>query len=143
MWIGAVVGIFVIGQILEGNFLVPKLVGGHIGLHPVWLLLALSVFGSLFGFAGMLVAVPVAAALGVIVRFLADRYLESSLYTGRDVPPPPAPPTLVEIVRRGTAAQAHDMAQAAHEKRLAELQVHAHVRNSNARATEGKGSDEG
>jgi predicted PurR-regulated permease PerM len=52
------------------------------GLHPVWLLLALSVFGSLFGFVGMLVAVPLAAALGVLARFVASQYKHSRLYKG-------------------------------------------------------------
>ena len=80
--IGIVAGIFVVGQVIEGNILTPKLVGGSVGLHPVWLLLALSVFGVLFGFVGMLVAVPVAAALGVLVRFIVDRYRSSLLYTG-------------------------------------------------------------
>jgi predicted PurR-regulated permease PerM len=80
--LGLVAGIFVIGQVLEGNVLTPKLVGSSVGLHPVWLLLALSVFGSLFGFVGMLVAVPVAAALGVIIRFLVGQYLGSKLYYG-------------------------------------------------------------
>ncbi|MGR3758992.1 AI-2E family transporter [Roseobacteraceae bacterium NS-SX3] len=81
--IGLVAVVFVIGQVVEGNFLTPKLVGDSVGLHPVWLLLALSVFGALFGFVGMLVAVPVAAALGVIARFLTDRYLDSRLYQGQ------------------------------------------------------------
>ena len=63
--IGLVAGIFVLGQVAEGNFLTPKLVGNSVGLHPVWLIFALSVFGALFGFVGMLVAVPVAAAIGV------------------------------------------------------------------------------
>ncbi len=81
--IGLVAGIFVVGQIVEGNFLTPKLVGDSVGLHPVWLLLALSVFGALFGFVGMLVAVPVAAALGVIARFLTEQYLNSRLYQGQ------------------------------------------------------------
>lgn len=80
--IGLVGAIFVIGQVVEGNILTPKLVGGSVGLHPVWLLLALTVFGALFGFVGMLVAVPVAAALGVIIRFAVDQYLDSRLYTG-------------------------------------------------------------
>ena len=71
-----------IGQIIEGNVLTPKLVGDSVGLHPVWLILALTVFGSIFGFVGMLVAVPLAAALGVVVRFLVDRYTESRLYRG-------------------------------------------------------------
>ncbi|MCG7519243.1 AI-2E family transporter [Ruegeria sp. Ofav3-42] len=80
--IGLVAGIFALGQVAEGNFLTPKLVGNSVGLHPVWLLLALSVFGALFGFVGMLVAVPVAAALGVIARFGTSVYLDSRLYTG-------------------------------------------------------------
>ncbi|WP_170548028.1 AI-2E family transporter [Ruegeria atlantica] len=82
--IGLVAGIFALGQVTEGNFLTPKLVGSSVGLHPVWLLLALSVFGALFGFVGMLVAVPVAAALGVVARFLTSIYLDSRLYTGLD-----------------------------------------------------------
>ena len=57
-------------------------VGDSVGLHPVWLILALVVFGSLFGFVGMLVAVPVAAALGVLVRFLIEMYRRSRLYRG-------------------------------------------------------------
>ena len=81
-WIGAVVAIFVLGQMAEGNVLTPKLVGKSIGLHPVWLILALSVFGTLFGFVGMLVAVPMAAALGVFVRFVSEQYQNSLLYQG-------------------------------------------------------------
>ncbi|MFS4580263.1 AI-2E family transporter [Phaeobacter sp. C3_T13_0] len=81
--IGMVAGIFAIGQVIEGNFLTPKLVGSSVGLHPVWLLLALSVFGALFGFVGMLIAVPVAAALGVIARFFVEQYLDSRLYQGK------------------------------------------------------------
>ena len=77
-----VAGVFFIGQIFEGNFLTPKLVGDSVGLHPVWLLLALSVFGSLFGFVGMLIAVPVAASLGVLVRFGASQYTAGRLYKG-------------------------------------------------------------
>ncbi len=80
--LGLVAGIFVIGQVVEGNFLTPKLVGNSVGLHPVWLILALSVFGTLFGFVGMLVAVPVAAALGVITRFAVQQYQDSMLYRG-------------------------------------------------------------
>ncbi|MBT8155537.1 AI-2E family transporter [Epibacterium ulvae] len=80
--IGVVAAIFIAGQVVEGNFLTPKLVGNSVGLHPVWLLLALSVFGALFGFVGMLVAVPIAAALGVLARFLVDQYLDSRLYRG-------------------------------------------------------------
>jgi predicted PurR-regulated permease PerM len=80
--IGLVAGIFVLGQVIEGNVLTPKLVGSSVGLHPVWLIFALSVFGSLFGFVGMLVAVPVAAALGVVARFGIGGYKSSMLYRG-------------------------------------------------------------
>lgn len=80
--IGIVAAIFAAGQFIEGNILTPKLVGGSVGLHPVWLLFALSAFGSLFGFAGMLVAVPLAAALGVLTRFAIAQYQESLLYKG-------------------------------------------------------------
>lgn len=104
LWIGAVVLIFAIGQVVEGNYLQPKIVGGHVGLHPVWLLLALSVFGALFGFVGLVLAVPLAAALGVLARFLIGRYTDSPLYTGRSSPPDPAPPLLVELAPRGTLA---------------------------------------
>jgi len=82
--IGLVAGIFIIGQVIEGNVLTPKLVGNSVGLHPVWLIFALSVFGSLFGFVGMLVAVPVAAAIGVLMRFVISRYRDSRLYRGLD-----------------------------------------------------------
>ncbi len=82
VWILATAGIFAAGQFIEGNILSPNLVGKSVGLHPVWLIFALSVFGSLFGFAGLLIAVPVAAALGVIGRFAISRYLQSPLYTG-------------------------------------------------------------
>jgi predicted PurR-regulated permease PerM len=80
--IGIVGAIFGFGQFLEGNILTPKLVGGSVGLHPVWLLFALSVFGSLFGFVGMLVAVPIAAMIGVLTRWGLGQYKRSLLYRG-------------------------------------------------------------
>ncbi len=80
--IGIVAGIFALGQFMEGNILTPKLVGGSVGLHPVWLLFALSVFGSLFGFVGMLVAVPIAAMIGVLTRWGIGQYKRSLLYRG-------------------------------------------------------------
>lgn len=118
LWIGAVIAIFAIGQIVEGNYLQPKIVGHHVGLHPVWLLLALSVFGTLFGFVGLVLAVPMAAALGVLARFLIARYRESGAYTGQAAPGDPALPVLVELVPRGTlereraAAAVHPVAMA-------------------------------
>lgn len=80
--IGIVAAIFFAGQLIEGNIVTPKLVGNSVRLHPVWLLFSISAFAALFGFVGMLIAVPVAAAIGVIMRFLIARYKESSLYLG-------------------------------------------------------------
>jgi predicted PurR-regulated permease PerM len=85
-WIAATLAVFVVGQFVEGNILSPKLVGASVGLHPVWLMFALLAFGSLFGFVGLLLAVPLAAAVGVLVRFALERYLESTLYHGGQRP---------------------------------------------------------
>ena len=85
-WIGVVkVGaVFLAGHLLESNFLSPKLVGDRVGLHPVWIMFALLAGGALFGFVGVLIAVPVAAMIGVVVRHLLDSYLASGLYRGSD-----------------------------------------------------------
>lgn len=80
--IGAVALIFIVGQFIEGNILHPLLVGKSVGVHPVWLMFALFAFGALFGFVGLLIAVPAAAAVAVLVRFALDRYLKSPLYVG-------------------------------------------------------------
>ncbi|MDH4990234.1 AI-2E family transporter [Aquamicrobium lusatiense] len=82
LMIVAVACVFFVGQFIEGNILQPKLVGKSVGLHPVWLMFALFAFGALFGFVGLLIAVPAAAAIGVLVRFALSRYLESPLYKG-------------------------------------------------------------
>jgi predicted PurR-regulated permease PerM len=74
--------IFGVGQVLEGNFLTPKLVGDRVGLHPVWIIFALLAGGALFGFLGLLLAVPVAALIGVLVRFSIAQYRASKLYLG-------------------------------------------------------------
>ena len=87
-----IVGIFALGQFIEGNFLSPKLVGGSIGLHPVWLMFALFAFGYLFGFVGLLLAVPLAAAVGVLVRYGLGQYLRSKLYMGAPMPQVSAAP---------------------------------------------------
>jgi predicted PurR-regulated permease PerM len=89
-WIGATVLVFAVGQFIEGNILQPRLVGGAVGLHPVWLMFALFAFGALFGFVGLLIAVPAAAAVGVLTRFALARYLTSPIYRGSaggDEPP--------------------------------------------------------
>jgi predicted PurR-regulated permease PerM len=78
--VAIVAGIFLVGQTLESNVLTPKLVGERVHLHPVWIMFALLAFGALFGFLGVLLAVPVAAILGVLVRFALARYLASPLY---------------------------------------------------------------
>jgi predicted PurR-regulated permease PerM len=85
LWIMAVAAVFFSGQFLEGNILQPKLVGESVGLHPVWLMFALFAFGAMFGFVGLLLAVPAAAVVGVLVRFALSRYLDSDLYYGRSV----------------------------------------------------------
>jgi predicted PurR-regulated permease PerM len=74
--------VFAVGQPLEGVFLTPKLVGDRVGLHPVWILFALLAGASLFGFVGVLLAVPTAAVIGVGVRFAIGRYLAGPLYNG-------------------------------------------------------------
>jgi len=75
-----VVIVFAIGQVLEANVLSPKLVGDRVHLHPVWVIFALFAFGSVFGFLGVLLAIPLAAVIGVLVRFAHSRYLMSPLY---------------------------------------------------------------
>ncbi len=83
-WYGLVVVavVYGLGQIIEGFFLTPRLVGQRIGLHPVVVLLALFVFGHLFGFVGVLVALPCGAVLQVILRRVAAHYFASRLYLG-------------------------------------------------------------
>ncbi len=81
-----VVGVFLAGQALDASLLSPQIVGSKIGLHPVWLIFSLLVFSYLFGFLGLLVAVPVAAAIGVLVRFALETYMRSSMYRGPDTP---------------------------------------------------------
>ena len=87
LWIALVWAIFQSGQFVEGNILTPRLVGSSVGLHPVWLIFALSAFGTLFGFVGLLVAVPVAAMIGVLIRFGMAQYKDSRLYQGLEGEP--------------------------------------------------------
>jgi predicted PurR-regulated permease PerM len=85
-----VIAIFAGAQVLDAGFLSPAVVGSKIGLHPVWLIFSLFVFSYLFGFVGVLVAVPIAAAIGVLVRFALNIYLHSRVYSGEEttaVPP--------------------------------------------------------
>ena len=80
--IAMVAGVFVVGQFLEGNFITPKLVGDRIGLHPAWIMFALLAGGALFGFTGILLAVPIAAVVGVLGRFSIQQYKQSEAYLG-------------------------------------------------------------
>lgn len=103
-----VLAIYAIGQFLEANILYPKLVGQSININPVWLMFALFAFALLFGFVGLLLAVPLAAISGVLTRYALQKYQASSLYLGTDQdgivltppPPPPVEPNPVQPTRR-------------------------------------------
>lgn len=81
--VGVVAGIFAVGQSLEGYLLIPYFVGNRIGLHPVWVLFALLAGGALYGFIGILFALPVGAAIGVLIRYLRELYFNSPYYLGQ------------------------------------------------------------
>ncbi len=110
LWrVGIVVGIFFFGQAVEGNVLTPKLVGDKVGLHPVWVIFALMAGGALFGFVGVLLAMPVAAVIGVLVRFGITRYLDSSFYHGAPPPTPPCPDLATDPLPANPAAEGTDL----------------------------------
>lgn len=77
-----VLGVFTVGQIIESFVLTPKLIGERVGLHPLWIIFALFAGAALFGFTGMLLAVPAAASIGVLIRFTAAQYRTSAFYLG-------------------------------------------------------------
>jgi predicted PurR-regulated permease PerM len=84
--IALVIVVFGIGQVLEGYVFTPRFVGDRVGLHPVWILFALMAGGALFGFVGILLAVPTGAAIGVLARFALSRYRQSAYFDGRSQP---------------------------------------------------------
>jgi predicted PurR-regulated permease PerM len=86
IWLAATVAVLMVGQVLEGYILQPFLIGTRVGLHPVWLLFSLFAFGLLFGFVGLLIAIPAAAAVGVLLHFAIQRYQASSFYRGNGGP---------------------------------------------------------
>jgi predicted PurR-regulated permease PerM len=92
-------GIFAVGQLAEANVLTPKLVGDRIHLHPVWVIFALFAGGTLYGFVGVLIAVPAAAVIGVLARFALSRYRASSLYDSRPEAPGEASETVTSLTR--------------------------------------------
>jgi predicted PurR-regulated permease PerM len=97
-WVILIAGIFLFGQTLDGYVLQPKLIGEKVGLHPVWLMFALLAFGALFGFVGLMVAVPASASIAVLVRYAISRYLESDLYFGVSERPAPEDETRLVLV---------------------------------------------
>ncbi|HTJ63408.1 MAG TPA: AI-2E family transporter [Alphaproteobacteria bacterium] len=90
--IAIVAGVYILGHLIEGNVVTPVLVGDRVKLHPVWIIFALAAGGALFGFTGVLLAVPVAAVIGVLVRFGLTQYLDSDFYDSRAEPLPPVSP---------------------------------------------------
>jgi predicted PurR-regulated permease PerM len=88
-----VCGVFVVGQLLEGYVLVPRLVGEKIGLHPVAVIFAVLAGGSLFGFLGVLLALPAASVIMVLLRYLLERYRMSELYNEEG----PDDPVIAEV----------------------------------------------
>jgi len=82
-YVGIIAAIFIVGQIVEGNILSPKLLGDSVGLHPLWILFALMAGGALFGILGMLLAVPIAAVVGVLGGFAIAQYKKTPLYQKR------------------------------------------------------------
>ena len=78
-----VLAVFGLGQVVESFYLTPKLIGESVGLHALWVIFALMAGGALFGFTGVLLAIPVAATIGVMLRFFLTRYLDSPLFLGR------------------------------------------------------------
>lgn len=87
-----VVAVFSGGQLLEGTFLSPRILGRSVNLHPVWVLLAIIIGGSFFGIFGMLIAVPAAAAIQVFLRHWLESYRASRIYRGEKTPAPSQPP---------------------------------------------------
>jgi predicted PurR-regulated permease PerM len=80
MFVVIVAAIFFSGQLLEGNFITPKLIGQSVGLHPLWILFALMAGGALLGILGMMIAVPVVATAGVFLSFAIEQYRDSDYY---------------------------------------------------------------
>lgn len=107
MFVALVGGIFIGGQVIEGNFLTPKLVGDSVGLHPLWVFFALLAGGSLLGILGMFLAVPVAAVIGVLLAFAIAEYKQSAYYLDPIVekPEPKKKATAKKTTKKKTAAQ--------------------------------------
>jgi predicted PurR-regulated permease PerM len=105
IWVNValVLGVFMIGQMIESFFLTPKLVGDSIGLHPVAVVFAVLAGGQLFGFFGVLLALPASAVILVVLRHAHERYLASNLYGAE---PEPAAVATSEVVASPVATSA-------------------------------------
>ncbi len=75
--------IFIIGQIIEGNFLTPKLVGRSVGIHPIWLILSLAFFGKIGGMTGLILALPITAICGVLSQYFLKFYYSSAFFNSK------------------------------------------------------------
>ena len=100
-------GVLISGMAIDTAFLSPRFVGQKVGLHPVWLIFALFVFSYLFGLVGTLMAVPLAAATAVLVRFAVQVYLDSSVYKGGDAAPAARPESQPRTCHDRRAGPAH------------------------------------
>ena len=85
-YIAIIAAIFLAGQFLEGNFISPKILGDSVGLHPLWILFAIIIGGSLFGITGMIIGVPIAASIGVLLGFGIAQYKRSKYYNAENTP---------------------------------------------------------
>jgi predicted PurR-regulated permease PerM len=82
--LAAVAGTFLVGQVAEGLFITPRVVGDKVGLSSVSVIIAILAFGELFGFTGILLAVPTTAILKVVLRVVVERYQRTAIYTGEE-----------------------------------------------------------
>lgn len=101
-----IAGIFIGGQVIEGNFLTPKLVGDSVGLHPLWVFFALLAGGSLLGILGMFLAVPVAAVIGVLLAFVLQKYKQSAYYQEAVVESPPEKEKAAKSSKKASSSKA-------------------------------------
>lgn len=76
-----ILALFAIGQFLEGQFVVPRFIGKNVNLHPVWIIFGLLAGGALMGFIGVLIALPLTAIIGVVIRFILSYYYKSKIYS--------------------------------------------------------------
>ncbi len=106
----AVVGIFGLGQFIEGNLISPRLVGSRIHLHPVWMIFAVLAGTTLFGILGTLLAVPFAAVLGVLIRFGLEQYRQSVLFATADDDQEPPLDTAYDVTGKQPSNQLHGTA---------------------------------